>query len=75
MVRGKRRFKCDRCKSTFIALDIELAATVFSIPQKCPVCGSMHTYPCGPFGLFAPAGWLLYKSIWKRLDEENNAQK
>lgn len=47
--------------------DIEYAATAYSYPQKCPKCGSMHTWPQGILGRFDPQR-LLYKKIWEKID-------
>ena len=40
MVRGKTWFKCPCCGRVFEALDIELAATVETMPMPCPDCGT-----------------------------------
>mgnify|MGYP002314048516 CR=1 FL=1 len=45
MVRGTIPFKCSECGKRFMSLGIEWNAIVFSAPQKCPGCGSMHTRP------------------------------
>lgn len=66
MVRGYIWFKCSKCGKRFYALDIEFNATLFSMPQKCPECGSRHTLPAGWDGLFFKE---LYKKIWKHLDK------
>lgn len=72
MYRGNCKFKCDECGNTFHAPDFELAATVLTMPQKCPVCGSMHTWPAkfpsGFLGKYDPQR-LMYVEIWKKMDE------
>ena len=40
MVRGTTYFKCPHCGKVFKAPDIELNATVETMPQPCPVCGT-----------------------------------
>lgn len=35
-----------------MALDFEYAATVYSMPQRCPECGSIRTMPNGVFNIF-----------------------
>lgn len=40
MVRGTTYFKCPKCGKVFKAPDVELAATVYTMPQPCPVCGT-----------------------------------
>jgi predicted Zn finger-like uncharacterized protein len=74
MIRGKRRFKCDECKSTFRAMDAEYAASAYSMPVKCPVCGSMHTYPYSILSSVLPScaakDYNVYKEIWKQMDEQ-----
>lgn len=64
MVRGMTTFKCDDCGNKFVAIDAEWQATVYTAPQPCPSCKSMHTYPIGLLrGLFGPG---YYRTIWKR---------
>lgn len=43
MLRGITTFVCKDCGHTFKGLDIEDNATIYSMPMKCPKCGSMHT--------------------------------
>lgn len=35
-----------------MALDFEYAATVYSMPQRCPECGSIRTMPNGVLNIF-----------------------
>lgn len=68
MLRGFRLFKCDECKHKFKAIDIELMATVWSMPQPCPKCKSKHTYPWTLFG----SNRSVYAKVWKMLEENQN---
>ena len=43
MLRGTTTFVCKDCEHTFKGMDIEDNATIYSMPMKCPKCGSMHT--------------------------------
>ena len=43
MLRGTTTFVCKDCGHTFKGMDIEDNATIYSMPMKCPKCGSMHT--------------------------------
>lgn len=65
MFRGFTKFQCDNCGKKFRALDCEYAATIYSAPQRCPECGSMHT---APPGLLNKA---IYRQIWERYDQAN----
>ena len=51
MVRGKTWFRCPCCGKVFEALDIELAATVETMPMPCPDCGTKSP-------AIGPLGWL-----------------
>lgn len=64
MLRGKILFKCDECGRLFRAPDIEYMATVFSVPQPCPGCGSLHTYPAKDW----PFGKATYRDIWTKME-------
>jgi len=66
MVRGKTLFKCTECGEMFRAEDIEWGATVFSVPQPCPNCGSIRTMPWGLMSFLCKS---VYKSIWKQMEE------
>ena len=68
MVRGTIPFKCIECGKRFMALDIEWNAIVFSAPQKCPECGSMHTRAWSILPLFIQD--THYQNIWKYYDEQ-----
>lgn len=67
MVRGKLPFFCSECNKKFIAIDMELAASVLSQPVKCPRCGSWHTRPWSPLPKMIAD--LRYKSIWEAIDK------
>lgn len=66
MYRGEIVFKCDECGKLFYAPDFEWCATVFSQPQRCPKCGSYHSYPATDLLLKT-----LYKKIWKEMDKKD----
>lgn len=55
-------------------MDAEYAASAYSMPVKCPVCGSMHTYPYSILSsilpLCAAKDHDVYKEIWKQMDEQ-----
>ena len=67
MLRGTTTFVCNECGYKFKGLDFEWMALPYSAPQKCPNCGSMHTYPWWQW-LHKP----FYRKIWKHLDERND---
>lgn len=71
MVRGITTFKCTLCGEKFRAMDIEYAATVYSLPQKCPKCGSIRTRPAGLFGKLSEA---VYRHIWNRMEESTQTR-
>lgn len=66
MIRGRIKFKCDKCGHTFEDFDIEWRATAYSQPMKCPNCGSYHTMPNTLFG-FIDNG--AYRKIWEEMEE------
>ncbi|MDE5608743.1 MAG: hypothetical protein K2I64_07405 [Muribaculaceae bacterium] len=68
MIRGVIPFYCSECGNRFIAIDVELGASVFSAPVRCGRCGSMHTRPWSI--LPAAIANRSYKAIWKKMDEE-----
>ena len=47
MLRGIYKYVCKDCGHKFYGADIELNATVESVPVKCPECGSFHTRMTG----------------------------
>lgn len=75
MYRGITKFYCSKCGHLFDAPDIEYMATILSCPQKCPQCGSFHTYTERDHRSF----WsverckayedMLYNTMWKSMDE------
>ena len=67
MLRGITKFKCDDCGHIFKAFDIELAATVYTMPATCPKCGSRHTMPVSFFGC---TDRKTYKEIWEMMDNK-----
>jgi DNA-directed RNA polymerase subunit RPC12/RpoP len=62
MYRGLTTFKCTNCGHIFKSHDIEYRATAFSVPQRCPQCGSIRTIP--GFG-----GENIYKRIWEEIEQ------
>ncbi len=72
MVRGTAIFICDECGKKFVAPDVEYMATVYSAPQFCPQCGSLHTMPAGIGSLLGKMNpkRAIYKKIWKNLDNK-----
>ena len=70
MYRGLTLFHCTQCGNKFKSHDIEYRATAFSVPQRCPQCGSVRTIP----GFWIEAGGIesstrLYSSIWEEIEE------
>lgn len=65
MLRGKIKFKCTECCHKFVAADFEYAATVYSMPQRCPECGSIRTMPNDIHNLFNKGA---YKKIWEEME-------
>ena len=49
-------FKCTQCGAKFEDADIEYYATVYSVPQKCPKCGSIRTRPISLLGGLTDGG-------------------
>lgn len=62
MVRGTTLFICTKCKKIFLAPDVELGATIFSVPMPCKRCGSIRIMP-----LLMPHYWV-YKGIWETIE-------
>lgn len=62
MYRGLTTFECTNCGHVFKSHDIEYRATAFSVPQRCPQCGSVRTMP--GFG-----GENVYKHIWEEIEQ------
>lgn len=66
MIRRKRIFECTECGEKFRADDIELNATVLSVPQPCPHCQSIRTMPWGFMSFLSKS---TYEDIWKQMEE------
>jgi len=66
MIRGKRIFKCTECGEKFRADDIELNATVLSVPQPCPHCQSIRTMP---WSLLSCLDKSSYRDIWDKMEK------
>lgn len=64
MYRGMNIFRCTQCAKIFVAPDVELGDTVYSVPMPCKRCGSIRTLPIYhiPFKSF-------YKSIWEDMEK------
>ncbi len=72
MVRGTTLFICDECSKKFMAPDIEYMASVYSVPQPCPQCGSRHTMPESVGSLLGKMNpqRTMYKKIWEKMDKQ-----
>ena len=68
MLRGIITFKCTKCGNKFKAPDFEYMATIFSVPQPCPKCGSMRTRPAS--FLLGKLKDKAYEPIWKNMEEK-----
>lgn len=55
MLRGTHEYTCEDCGHQFLMGDIELLATVASMPVRCPRCGSSCT---SMSSMLALAKWL-----------------
>lgn len=66
MLRGTIKFKCTSCGHKFMAMDFEYAATVYSMPQRCPECGSIRTMPNGVLNIFNKSA---YEKIWEEMEK------
>lgn len=73
MLRGFIKFHCTECGNNFIGLDIEYAATIFSMPLRCPKCQSIRTLPKHylSWPIIKQSYLKLYKSIWERYENKN----
>ncbi len=63
---GTTTFKCSECDHFFKAPAIEWNATVYLVPQPCPKCKSIRTYPFAQI-LYRP----IYAGIWKMMEKDN----
>ena len=61
--------KCTECGKRFLAPDIELCATAFSQPCKCPKCGSIRTRPSHLVSPFVSN--KFYEGVWKQMESIN----
>ena len=68
MYRGLTTFTCTRCGRVFKSHDIEYHMTAFSVPQRCPECGSVRTVPFG-------GGEEFYKHIWEEIEQAEKARE
>ena len=67
MYRGLTIFNCTNCGHEFKSHDIEYCMTSFSVPQRCPNCGSIRTLP-----YYESKGG--YENIWEEM-EHNEKQR
>ena len=68
MYRGLTTFNCTNCGHQFKSHDIEYCMTSFSVPQRCPNCGSIRTLPYYE-------GEEVYESIWERMEQAEKRQE
>lgn len=68
MLRGFVYFRCDDCGKRFKAPDLEWEASGLSVPQVCPECGSIHSYP---LVISTLCNMASYRRIWAELDVDN----
>ena len=74
MYRGLTLFKCTQCGKRFMGPDIELAATVWTAPCKCPQCGSIRTRPSRLVNLFSWTSDFTYRKIWEDMEKRQQEQ-
>lgn len=77
MVFGTSKFKCSECGCHFEGIAAEYHCCDIIAPCQCPECGSWHTFPYEESFLRKllkiekePKPDILYKSIWKEIDNE-----
>lgn len=68
MYRGLTIFNCTNCGHEFKSHDIEYCMTSFSVPQRCPNCGSIRTLPYYE-------SKEVYKSIWEGMEQAEKRQE
>lgn len=73
MVFGTGPFICDECGEKFNGTYAEWYATSFITPQRCPKCGSQHTYPPASLFSFLFEKFVKesYRDIWEYMDKNN----
>lgn len=70
MYRGITTFGCTACGHQFKSHDIEYRATAFSVPQRCPKCGSVRTMPGFWIDVdYMKTGINIYESIWEEIEQ------
>lgn len=62
MYRGLTTFRCSHCGNVFKSHDIEYSCTALSVPQLCPSCGSIRTFPDDFIN--------IYKMIWEEMEKQ-----
>lgn len=68
MYRGLTTFNCTNCGHQFKSHDVEYCMTSFSVPQRCPNCGSIRTMPYYGSEDF-------YECVWDRMEQSEKMQK
>lgn len=70
MYRGLTTFNCTNCGHQFKSHDVEFCMTSFSVPQRCPNCGSIRTLPYYGSEDF-------YESVWQSMErvEQQEAER
>lgn len=70
MYQGITTFSCTACGHQFKSHDIEYRVTAFSVPQRCPKCGSVRTMPGFWIEVdYMKTGINIYESIWEEIEE------
>lgn len=67
---GTTTFKCSECDHFFTAPAIEWMATAYLVPQPCPKCKSIRTYPFAQI-MLRP----MYTAIWKTMEKDKGENK
>ena len=64
MLRGFTKFKCPKCRETFVGPDMELGASAFTAPLPCPKCGCKECLPKDSWFQLSEIGQSMRKK-WK----------
>lgn len=76
MYRGITTFNCTNCGHQFKSHDIEYRATSYSVPQRCPKCGSVRTMPWSWMDAVGMEYSIKnYTSIWEEIEEAERKRK